>query len=131
VLLKGSAGRHGLTAPDGRPLHSLRDYVRTYFDVPLTDDFKAPGSAGKRIVNTINHYSNTYGGASSPGSPAARATRSPVDVLSACIRRMFPRLASLDEAHRIVADVTSRYEALARAAAAGPSRDRPDVRSAA
>jgi hypothetical protein len=75
----------------------------------------------------INHYSNTYGGAH-----GTRAARAPIDALRAYIARMFPKLASLDEAHRIVVDITTRYETLARATAtaAKPSTS-PNVRTAA
>jgi hypothetical protein len=130
TLLKANARVHGLTAPGGTPLRSLRDFVRAYFDVPVTDDFKAPGSAGKRIVNTINHYSNTYGATSSE-SRGARPLRSPVKALRSYIARMFPKLASVEEARSIVVDVTARYEALVRSAASRQPAARPGVRSAA
>jgi hypothetical protein len=35
------------------------------------------------------------------------------------VARMFPKLTSLEEAGRVVADVTARYEALAGTTAAG------------
>ena len=127
ILLKGSARVHGLTAPNGKPIHSLRDYVRAYFDIPVTDDFKVQGSAGKRVINTINHYSNTYGGLHS-GNGTVRHSSSPFEALSAYIARMFPKLASVDEAHSIVVDVTSRYEALVKASKPAV---RPVVRSIA
>jgi hypothetical protein len=113
ILLKGSARVHGLRAPDGTLLHSLRDYVRAYFGVPAADDFKAPGSRGKRIINTISHYSNTYGGADSPRGRRC-AQRSPVDALRTYIARTFPKLATVEEARAILEEVTARYEALVR-----------------
>jgi hypothetical protein len=130
TLLKGNARVHGLKALDGKPVHSLRDYARAYFDVPVTDDFKAAGSAGKRIVNTINHYSNTYGGADFERR-APRPQRSPAQTLRSCIARMFPKLASVEEAHSIVEDVTSRYEALVASPAGGKPAVRAGARSAA
>jgi hypothetical protein len=103
ILLKGSARIHGLTTPDGRPVHSLR--------------------------NSINHYSNTYGG--TDGGSKARALRSPLEALRAYIARMFPRLTSAEEARSIVVDVTAQYEALARSTSGRESPVRRGTRPAA